>query len=135
MPRVGIESFAQAYNSTPIGPNVTLGQRTFRLLHGQDLVPHLPPKFRPFGYRHVGCMLSCARGKVFVRGDLGPLVVEDAEVEATISIRDVLPRVLPDTSVPRFPAEHDGVADAAAVLPQIFRDHLMDLYLGALGAL
>lgn len=129
MPRIGTESFAQAYSGTP------LGQRTFRLVHGEDLVPHVPPKLAPFGYRHVGRALACPRGGTFAPGDLGPPTTESADGDAAISLGDIVPRLFPDSSGPGYPAENAEVADLVAKLPPILRDHLMDRYLLALGAL
>jgi hypothetical protein len=46
-----------------------------------------------------------------------------------------VPRIFPDPSVPRYPAEDNDVADAVVKLPPAVRDHLMDRYLRALGAM
>lgn len=135
MPRVGTEQFAHAYGSAPAAPQSSLAQRTFRLVHGEDLVSHVPPKFSPFGYRHVGRALRCPRGGRFAPGDLSTATIEGAGADAAVSLSDLVPTIFADPSVPRFPAADDEMADLAAKLPPIIRDHLMDLYLRALGAL
>jgi hypothetical protein len=56
MPRAGGEAFAAAYNQA-------LGSRTFRLIHGDDVVPTVPPS--SFEFRHVGRHLRCGRGEKF----------------------------------------------------------------------
>jgi triacylglycerol lipase len=56
MPRVGDEDFSVRYNDT-------LGAITYRLVHGDDIVASVPPS--RFGFRHVGRLISCARGSHF----------------------------------------------------------------------
>lgn len=54
-PRVGSARFASAYNATPAGfaaSDATLGDRTLRLVNGDDPVPTVPPVW--LGFRHVG---------------------------------------------------------------------------------
>jgi triacylglycerol lipase len=56
LPRVGGRKFAGRYDER-------LGERTFRLVHGVDIVPRVPPA--AFKFRHVGRMLYCEPGKDF----------------------------------------------------------------------
>ena len=56
MPRVGDEDFSVRYNDT-------LGANTYRLVHGDDIVATVPPS--RLGFRHVGRLISCARGSHF----------------------------------------------------------------------
>jgi triacylglycerol lipase len=56
-PRVGSQAFADGYNSCG------LGERTYRLIHGLDIVPTLPPS--RLGFRHAGRMILCERGGRF----------------------------------------------------------------------
>ena len=56
MPRVGDEDFAARYNDT-------LGDITYRLVHGSDIVATIPPSSA--GFRHVGRLIRCARGSHF----------------------------------------------------------------------
>jgi hypothetical protein len=57
-PRVGSEAFAQGYNAGG------LGARTYRLVHGLDIIPTVPPA--RLGFRHAGHMITCARGAHFL---------------------------------------------------------------------
>jgi triacylglycerol lipase len=52
MPRAGDLEFASAYNQA-------LGSSTYRLVHGDDVVPTVAPSF--LGFRHVGRYLHCSR--------------------------------------------------------------------------
>ncbi len=56
-PRVGSPAFARSYNASG------LGERTYRLVHGLDIVPTLPPS--RLGFRHAGRMIMCERGSRF----------------------------------------------------------------------
>jgi hypothetical protein len=56
MPRTGGETFRQNYNQQ-------LGHKTFRLVHGIDLVARVP--MSGIGYRHVGRVLTCEAGARF----------------------------------------------------------------------
>jgi triacylglycerol lipase len=56
MPRVGDEDFAERYNDT-------LGNSTYRLVHGSDIVATVPPS--SFGFRHVGRLIRCDRAGYF----------------------------------------------------------------------
>ena len=56
MPRVGTPDFAANYNGK-------LGDRTYRLVHGDDIVPTVPPT--KFGFCHVGRSVICQRHALF----------------------------------------------------------------------
>jgi triacylglycerol lipase len=56
MPRVGDQDFAKRYNDT-------LGNTTYRLVHGSDIVATVPPS--GLGFRHVGRLIRCASGSHF----------------------------------------------------------------------
>jgi triacylglycerol lipase len=56
-PRAGGQDFFDRY--TP-----KLGDCTFRLVRGHDIVPSVPPAF-PGGFRHVGRILQCPHGSTF----------------------------------------------------------------------
>jgi len=124
MPRTGGAQFRAAYNAA-------LGDITYRLVHGEDVVPTVPPS--EIGYHHVGRMLACASG---------------AKFDATV------PLAAADGDDPQFSpglaqSLHNAVANAFqgnlfsppgpgvvglgfALLPQPIRDHLPDRYYGAL---
>jgi pimeloyl-ACP methyl ester carboxylesterase len=56
-PRVGATTFAETYNASG------LGERTYRMVHGLDIIPTVPPS--RFGFRHAGRMVACPRGASF----------------------------------------------------------------------
>jgi hypothetical protein len=137
MPRVFTGASARAYDDTRLGADATLGQRTFRLIHGADIVPHVPPSIAHLDYRHVGRALSCQRGGRFDPLAMQPPGAEPADGDSPLSIKALLgggPSAGED-DMPRFPAARAGVAFAIDALPRAIRDHLMDGYLRALGAL
>lgn len=138
MPRVFTGAAAQAYDNAPISSDAaTLGQRTFRLIHGADIVPHVPPAIAHLDYRHVGRALSCPRGRRFDPQALQPPGAEPGDGDSPRSIKSLLGGG-PDSGnggMPSFPAEHAGAALVIDALPRAVRDHLMDGYLRALGAL
>jgi len=68
MPRVGDVSFAVAYHQM-------LGPRTFRLVHGEDIVPTVAPSF--LGFRHVGQYIHCSRRGKFPQSTPISTVVSD----------------------------------------------------------
>ena len=136
-PRVFTGAAAQAYDSAPLGADDTLGQRTFRLIHGADIVPHVPPAIAHLHYRHVGRALSTPRGSLFNPQALQPMGAEPGDGDSPLSIKSLLGGG-PDSGngeMPSFPADHAGVALFIDALPQAVRDHMMDGYLRALGAL
>src|SRR5580704_1286741 len=65
MPRPGREDFAAAYQASG------LARRTFRLVHGDDIVPTVAPSF--LGFRHVGWYVPADTGQKFSQpaGELG----------------------------------------------------------------
>ncbi len=137
MPRVFTAASARAYNDTRLAPDASLGQRTFRLIHGADIVPHVPPTIGHLDYCHVGGALACPRGGRFNPQALQPPDSEPAANNSPLSIKSLLGGD-PDSGngeMPPFPAAHAGVAFAMNALPRAVRDHLMDGYLRALGAL
>ncbi|WP_369334847.1 hypothetical protein [Candidatus Rhodoblastus alkanivorans] len=69
MPRAGDVDFVTDYNRA-------LGRATFRLVHGDDIVPTMAPSF--LGFRHVGRQLSCAEGDRFDVHRLDPKPGSDA---------------------------------------------------------
>ncbi len=132
MPRIGDAAYAAAYNAAGNG---MLGDRTFRLIHGEDIVTKVPPT--ELGYRHVGRPLSCPRGGQF--GTAVPAVAEEAPVadgtlRAAWSLLD-LPLFSNDDGLPSYPSPNHAIAMAVAMLPKPIRDHLADRYLAALGVL
>ena len=58
-PRAGSAGFARDYIKSG------LGERTFRIVHGLDIVPSLPPS--ALGFRHAGHALICNRWRALRR--------------------------------------------------------------------
>ena len=67
-PRVGREDFKNRYDAV-------FGASTYRLVHGRDIVPTVPPSELEF--RHVGRFISCASGGKFAAGSLNALPGSD----------------------------------------------------------
>ena len=125
-PRTGGPAFFDRYR--PL-----LGDSTFRLIHGDDIVPTVPPS-APGDYRHVGQSIQCPTDSRFddpqTKTSAGeankPDLVEDA-IEAGLAdfrafsafrfIRSIGPRPLD-----RF----------AGILPRMVRDHVPANYFRAL---
>ena len=132
-PRVGDARFARDYRAAGDGG---LADRTFRFLHGDDLVPRVPPAEAPFGFHHVGRALDCAHGALFDPTRLAPDTPEPppsgwSALPGLVKSLFQTPGV---EDLPRFPGNPVAAALIERVSPAI-RDHLMDRYLRALGAL
>jgi triacylglycerol lipase len=123
MPRVGTPEFARAYNQI-------LGERTYRLVHGEDIVPAVPPS--ELDFMHVGRLLACAPGAKFDPALLSrgfsddPPFVESQLSSLKTGLRNLLSGVLP--LVPR----PDPLGQLSGLLPPGIADHLPDRYWGAL---
>jgi len=142
MPRAGNRDFADKYNSA-------LGARTFRLVHGDDLVPTVAPSFLDF--RHVGRFLRCERAARFAASALEdapgsdqPPFVETAVQDLLSPLRDPLARLKSTAdqlglalSLARGRGPADMRTDPAGVLietlPPRIRDHIPDRYIAACG--
>jgi hypothetical protein len=126
-PRVGGADFADAYAASG------LASRTFRLVHGLDIIPAVPPA--TLGFRHVGRMLACARGACFA-ADAAFSDGNEPLLAATLAsgyrqrLRDVITRnhlasarggligwyqtfVLPPTIVDHLPERYRHACDGA----------------------
>lgn len=124
MPRVGGSKFQASYDAS-------LGDVTYRLVHGVDLVARVP--MSSVGFRHVGRLLECAAGAKFdATQPLSPVGSDDppfAQEFANIFLRGVnnilsghiLSEPGPGTFGPLF-----------RFIPPEIRDHLQDSYYKAL---
>jgi triacylglycerol lipase len=122
-PRAGGRGLAAEY-----GP--LLASRTFRLVHGGDIVPTVPPP--ALGFHHVGQYLACAR---FTKFDPtpNPDTTSDAPelVEAAIAdVRVSLGSLFAGQAIVDPSARANGLIFPA--LPPGIGDHLPDRYLLAL---
>ncbi len=124
MPRTGGPSFAAAYNNGP------LGAKTYRLVHGIDIVPRVP--FPQLGFSHVGSVLRCESGNKFSSAALSasgsdePTLVTGLATGITGAIRRAFSGNI------LGPAGPGPVGPLFRFLPQPIRDHLQDRYLAAL---
>lgn len=138
MPRCGGERFARDY-----GP--ALAQRTFRLVHGDDIVPAVPPAgFRvalPGGwefdlgvqFRHVGGLVRSGTDKTFAQSQPvwpsnEPSLMATAIAGMTSAINIALAARLPPQAQPGWRGRF------YRTLPIAIYDHLPAGYLTALGA-
>ena len=125
MPRVGNAQFHARYTAA-------LGERTFRLVHGIDVVATVPPSM--LGFRHVGRMLACASGGKFA-GDATALSSSASDdplfsggLQAGISA--TLANLAAGTIL--SPTGPGTFGTLFALLPPPIRDHLPDRYWTAL---
>jgi triacylglycerol lipase len=142
MPRPGDSTFAVAYNAR-------LGSRTYRLVHGDDLVPTVAPSH--LGFRHVGRHLHCGRNGKFDSAALARDTASDEPLfiaGVSKQLNQVLdrPGAAGLSLVARFKLAAALVADVAPaemrtdpagiaieLLPPPLRDHMPDRYIAACG--
>ncbi|HKA81401.1 MAG TPA: lipase family protein [Xanthobacteraceae bacterium] len=140
MSRPGDATFAAAYNQR-------LGPCTYRLVHGEDLVPTVAPSF--LGFRHVGRHLRCDRLGKFSSANLAPNTASDepsfvkgVSKELTELVQGPLSGVLSFAARMKLAAALvAGVGPAGArtdlggiaieLLPPRVRDHMPDRYIAA----
>lgn len=123
MPRVGTEAFARDYDAV-------LGARTFRLVHGEDLVPAVPPS--GLGFHHVGCCLSCPRHTRFDAALLKPPPCDDPQLVPGLqsALREGVRRLVSLSLDPLIRSDLKG--QASRLLAPALGDHLPDRYWQAL---
>lgn len=130
MPRAGNPAFAADYDQR-------LGARTFRFVHGEDLVPSVPPAdFGGIPHQHVGWFIRCARGAKFSLGQ------KSADTKSNEPVRDgdILTGAIETAGffgrgLAAFGALTGGkqpVQVAIELLPPRIRQHLQDQYIAAL---
>jgi hypothetical protein len=124
MPRTGGSSFAQSYNHD-------FGSVTYRLVHGADVVPSIPP--RASGYAHVGRGLHCRRGGTFDPRDLEAAPGAE-EPDAPAGLLGEVAKIARDLfRAPLSPTwRKDPLGVVSRLLPPSIGDHLPDRYLAAL---
>jgi hypothetical protein len=143
-PRPGGATFQTAYNNI-------LGDVTYRLVHGRDLVARVPMSF--LGYRHVGHVLQIATGAKFASGSLStdrpdePDFTLDTLIN-TLSVLDPfkvaqligqvvsgqvrIPQDVPQALANLLPAPgHGPIGQTFRLAPLAIREHLQDSYLAA----
>jgi triacylglycerol lipase len=126
LPRVGKADFARRYDGT-------LAERTFRLVHGDDIIPCVPLAL--LGFRHVGRILTCPRfGQFKGLAPSADLSSNEPRLGPT-----VLRRAIENLEISKY---RQRLQDRAARerglafdwLPPVMGDHLPDRYLRAVSA-
>ncbi len=139
MPRPGSSDFSKQYN-------LRLGPRTFRLVHGEDLVSTVAPSF--LGFKHVGRYLHRDRDKKFDSNALAantdsddPPFVAGVTKDLISLMHSPLSRTLSFVqrlklaalmTTGRAPSDlrTDPGGIAIEMLPPRLRDHMPDRYIG-----
>lgn len=122
MPRAGNASFAREYNKA-------FGDRTYRFVHGEDVVPTVPPS--ELGFRHVGRMIRCARHAKF-DPELPMEASDDPPFAPSLinGVKSGLLQLLAGSLPPEI--RPDPLGRASRLLPPGIADHLPDRYWHAL---
>jgi pimeloyl-ACP methyl ester carboxylesterase len=125
-PRAFIASKAKEYDAR-------MGHRSFRMRHGDDIVPAVPPAF--LGYRHAGRYLSCGSGQTFQAGGLSTAASDDPDFAdaAFDGILSDMKSLVTLRAQPQY--RTDPLWKMTQMLPVGIANHLPDRYLHALGAL
>lgn len=124
MPRPGDPDFHARY--------APLADRTFRFVHGLDLVARVPPSLGP-AYRHVGRVLACASGGKFDPNGQFSTTQSDDPPFAQELVDAVLTPVGGILSGHIVQSPGPGpFGEFFRFLPQPIRDHLQDSYWKAL---
>jgi hypothetical protein len=123
MPRVGGARFQADYNDK-------LGDRTFRLVHGLDVVARVP--MTGIGFRHVGHVLECERGEKFDPKRLSAAVSDDPQFEVGLAHTLVSDAEGLLTGHQLSPPGPGTFGPFFKFLPPAIRDHLQDCYYNAL---
>jgi triacylglycerol lipase len=123
MPRVGGAMFATSYGD--------LGNVTYRLVHGIDLVARVPPS--SLGFHHVGHLLQCATGTKFDKTKLVARMDSD-DPPFSEQLKNVLARALQNILLGNVlsPQGPGALGQLFRFLPPDIRDHLQDSYWKAL---
>jgi hypothetical protein len=122
-PRVGRADFVARYNAA-------FGPTTYRLVHGRDIVPTVPPS--ELGFRHVGRYLSCGTGTKF---DLTKLLAgpdSDEPSSGNGFFSGVADRFRHLFGTPSPTSRADTLGKLTLLLAPSIGDHLPDRYYTAL---
>ena len=140
MPRPGRRNFSDPYNQN------ALANRTYRLVHGEDIVPTVAPS-EPFGFRHVGCYVPAPRGGKFhapvpgvgsdepgfIRGIAGELrsFLHNPVAEASVYAAQLRRAGAALIGRPDPTIRTDAAGIGIEMLPPRIRDHMPDRYIAA----
>jgi triacylglycerol lipase len=124
LPRVGGRQFAAGYDRK-------IGSVTYRLVHGNDIVPTVPPS--GLGFRHVGRLLQCASGGKFADASMMPVGSDKPGFNASLGqgLWHEAQKFWRGASELPGPGP---IGSLFALLPGQIRDHLPDRYIAALRA-
>jgi triacylglycerol lipase len=129
MPRAGDGNFAATYDAR-------LGKRTFRFVHGDDLVPTVPPaNLAGVRHQHVGWFIHCPRGGKFAVSQKSANTQSNEPVRDDDIVAGVLSQVnwverLSTLALALLGGDLvQAIVDAA---PERIRQHLQDQYIAAL---
>jgi len=123
-PRAGKAEFVDRYNSS-------LGATTYRFVHGEDIVPTVPPV--EWGFHHVGRFLQCERGGRFDPARLLDRVDSDEPSPGDDFVSGIALRVRDLFAGPLSPtSRNDALGRLSQLLAPSIADHLPDRYCHAL---
>ncbi|TYL95634.1 lipase family protein [Bradyrhizobium rifense] len=110
--------------------NAALGPTTYRLVHGNDIVPTVPPP--QLGFHHVGRYLACGPGAKFVAGQLALNSNSDEPLPTTGGFAGIAQQ-LANLVVGFSPSQRmDVIGRLSELLLPGISDHLPDRYYDAL---
>lgn len=162
-PRVGDATFRNEYNTSMAADGIPLGQVTYRLVHGLDIVARVPPEtvaslipVPDLKYVHVGRALECATRTKFGEANLSAQASNDPDVTVNY-VRQLMqsagvqglagilgifalghvpsPQEFVSTLLRQLPPRgHGPLAEWLRLLPAPIREHLQDQYIDALTA-
>jgi hypothetical protein len=126
MPRPGNAAFHDRY--------APLAERTFRFVHGIDVVARVPPSsFGPATFRHVGKVLACASGSKFDRnGQFSSVSSDDPAFAQELVDAAIAPIGQIAHGHILSPPGPGPFGPFFVFIPQPIRDHLQDSYWKAL---
>jgi triacylglycerol lipase len=122
-PRVGRVDFVARYNAT-------FGPTTYRFVHGNDIVPTVPPS--ELGFHHVGRFLSCGSGAKFDLTKLLPDSKSDEPSSEDGFFGGLADRLRNLVGIPSPSARIDALGQLTQLLAPSIGDHLPDRYFTAL---
>jgi hypothetical protein len=122
-PRVGRSDFATRYNAA-------FGLSTYRLVHGRDIVPTVPPS--ELGFHHVGRYLSCESGVKFDPAQLLTTSDSDEPLSGSDLFSGVAERLRNLFGSPSRTPRADILGMLTMLLAPLIGDHLPDRYYTAL---
>jgi triacylglycerol lipase len=123
-PRVGRDDFVSRYNDR-------FGSTTYRLVHGKDIVPTVPPP--ELGFHHVGRFLHCESGQKFDQTRLRDDVDSDEPRPGNGLFSGIAGQLRDLFSGPLSPSSRmDALGRLTQLLSPSIGDHLPDRYYTAL---